>query len=108
LTQQFDVHRATGQTRRAAPYLVVVQSRRLDRLPTRVVIPLIQSRGANDADPDLAPECRIEGKNFMLAPWQIFTIPVKALGPVVASLANDRDSAMVIRAIDELITRAFG
>ncbi len=108
MTQQFDVHRATGQTRRAAPYLVMVQSRRLDRLPTRVVIPLIQPRGTKDFDPDLAPACRIEGQIFVLAPWQIFTIPVKALGPVVASLADDSGSAMVIRAIDELITRAFG
>ncbi len=85
-----------------------MQSRRLDRLPTRVVIPLIQPRGANDYDPDLAPVCRIEGRSFVLAPWQIFTIPVKALGPVVASLADDSDSAMIIRAIDALITRAFG
>ena len=34
--------------------------------------------------------------------------PVAALGPVVTSLADDNDSAMVIRAIDELITRAYG
>lgn len=108
MTQQFDVHRATGQTRRAAPYLVIVQSRRLDRLPTRVVIPLIQPRGVNDFDPDLAPACRIEGQSLVLAPWQIFTLPVTALGPVVASLSDDNDSVMVIRAIDELITRAFG
>ena len=108
MTQQFDVHRATGPTRRAAPYLIVVQSRRLDRLPTRVVIPLIAPRGASDYDPDLAPACRIEGQSLVLAPWQIFTIPVAALGPVVTSLADDNDSAMVIRAIDELITRAYG
>jgi mRNA-degrading endonuclease toxin of MazEF toxin-antitoxin module len=108
LTQQFDVHQATGQTRRGAPYLVVVQSRRLNRLPTRVVIPLIQRRGGNDFDPDLAPLCDVQGQSLILAPWQIFTIPITALGRVVASLAGDSQSIRIIRAIDEMITRAYG
>ncbi len=108
MTKQFDVHLATGQMRRAAPYLVVVQSRRLDRLPTRVVIPLIQSRGGSEFDPELSPACSIEGQQLILAPWQIFTIPITALGRVVASSADDTESVRIIRAIDELITRAYG
>lgn len=108
MTKQFDVHQATGQMRRAAPYLVVVQSRRLDSLPTRVVIPLIQSRGRSEFDPDLSPMCDIDGQQLILAPWQIFTIPITALGRVVASLAGDTESVRIIRAIDELITRAYG
>jgi toxin CcdB len=106
--RQFDVHRTTGRARQAAPYLVVVQSQRLVRLPTRVVIPMIPSKSAHDYDRDLSPGFTIEGKPFVLAPWQIFTIPTAALGPIVMSLADDHAGNLVVRAIDEMITRAYG
>ncbi len=103
---QFDVHRTTGRTRLAAPYVVIVQSERLARLPTRVVIPLTSLRG-DDFAADVAPVSQIEGKQVRLIPWQIFTISVTALGPLVASLANDRDCAPIIRAIDALISQTW-
>ena len=106
--RQFDVHRTSGRMRLAAPYLVVVQSQRLARLPTRVVIPLIPTRDPSDIDRDLSPTFTVDGTQVVLAPWQVFTIPVSALGPVVASLADDDASTVVVRAIDELISRAFG
>jgi toxin CcdB len=102
--RQFDVHRTTGRAREAAPYLVVVQSQRLDRMPTRVVVPLIPARGTADYDPDLSPRCIVDGETLVLAPWQIFTIPVSALGPVVMSFADDDTSARITRAIDTLIS----
>jgi toxin CcdB len=103
---QFDVHRVLGKRQDAAPFLVVVQSRRLAGLATRVVIPLIPQR-TGDFDPDLAPACEIEGRRYCLAPWQIFTIPTARLGPVVASLAGDNESAAIVRAIDALISQAW-
>jgi hypothetical protein len=104
---QFDVHRTTGRARRAAPYLVIVQSARYDRLPARVVIPLIPKPAAGNLDDNLAPAVRIEDSDVILAPWQIFAIPISALGLVVASLADDNTSIRIIRGIDELITRAY-
>jgi len=38
---QFDVHATTGRNTAGTPYVVVVQSARYDRRPTRVVIPLL-------------------------------------------------------------------
>jgi len=99
---QFDVHRTQGRTQLAAAYVVVVQSERLARLPTRVVIPLALLRGA-DLEDDVSPTHKIEGRPYRLLPWQIFTMPTAALGPVVGSLANDFESARIIRAIDALI-----
>lgn len=103
---QFDVHRTLGSRRQAAPFLVVVQSRRLAVLATRVVIPLIPQR-VGEFERDLAPPIEFEGRVFRLAPWQIFAIPVTALGPVVASLADDTDAAPIIRAIDALISQTW-
>lgn len=106
---QSDVYRIIGGNRRAAPYVVAVQSARFDRLPTRVVIPFVPSRqDGGMADDNLAPSFRIDGIDVTLAPWQIFTIPVTALGPVVASLAEDNASARIIRGLDELISQAYG
>ncbi len=102
--EQFSVHRTLGRRRQAAPFLVIVQSERLAGLATRVVIPLIPGY-AGEFDADLAPVLEIEGLPLRLAPWQIFTIPVGALGPAVGSLATDTDSAMIIRAIDALISQ---
>ena len=103
---QFDVYKIN---RRSAPYVVAVQSARFDRLPTRVVIPFVALRQDRDMfDDNLAPSIRIENIDVMLAPWQIFTIPVAALGPVVASLADDSVSSRIIRGLDELISQAYG
>jgi len=106
---QFDVYKITGRNSQAVPYVVAVQSARFDRLPTGVVIPFVPSRQNRGVfDDDLAPSFSMEGIDVTLAPWQIFTIPVSALGPVVASLAGDKTSARIIRGIDELISQAYG
>lgn len=85
----------------------MVQSRRLDRLPTRVVIPLMRPAGTLD-ETSMAPRFRIADEIVVLAPWQIFTMPADRLGPVVTSMADDERSGRIIRAIDELITRGYG
>jgi len=106
---QFDVYKIIGGNRQAAPYVVAVQSARFDRLPTRVVVPMVPPRRDRGMlDDNLAPPFRIEDTDVMLALWQIFTIPVNALGPVVASLAEDNASARIIRGLDELISQIYG
>jgi hypothetical protein len=44
----------------------------------------------------------------VLDPFQIASIPIEALGPRVASLAEDGPAAEIQRALDELFSRAFG
>ena len=90
------------------PYVVNVQSRRLDGAGTRVVIPLVRSPEPRDADPRLIPRFRILSETLSLHPLAIFTAPVSALGPVIASLADDIDAARIIAAIDAVITQAYG
>jgi len=104
---QFDVHVAPGRNQRAVSYVVVVQSGRFDKLPTRLVIPLM----AVSTQPSiegliLTPEFTIEGRVVYLNPLEMQTVPRSALGRQVASLADDALSARVIRAIDEAISRA--
>ena len=103
---QFDVHANPGARRAGYPYLVVVQSAYFESRPTRVVIPLIAPSVAPRPS-EVAPEFIIEGRAVYLDPFQIFAIPVSALGLLVASLADDASAARIIAAIDEVITTAF-
>ena len=59
-------------------------------------------------DRDLMPELHIEGRTVFLNLLRILTVPTTALGDRVDSLADDISSAAVIRAIDEVIRRAYG
>ena len=105
---QFDVHATTGANSAATPYVVVVQSARYDRRPSRVVIPLILLPGGVVPDPELAPEFQIEGRTVFLNALRMLTVPTKALGPKIASLADDAAASVIITAIDAVITRAYG
>ena len=101
---QFDVHVNRGRLQKEAPFLVVVQSQRFDGAPTRLVIPLIV-RPAGSAS-ELSPELRVSGQDLHLNVLQMFAMPTRLLGPVVASLADDASAARIIAAIDEVITTA--
>src|SRR4051794_4913312 len=99
---QFDVHRSPGPIR-AVPYVVVIQSRSLDNLPTRVIVPLADASEFSRALPQATPTFTIEGRKVMLLAWQIQTVRATALGQPVASLADDAASAAIINAIDAVI-----
>ena len=103
---QFDVHRNAGRNARAVPFLIVVQSQRWYAYPTRLVLPLLQV-GDQPNDSDLTPLFRIEGIDVVPNPLQMFYVPAKLLGPVVASLADDREATRIIGAIDEAISRGY-
>jgi toxin CcdB len=105
---QFDVHQNRGRNRVAIPYVVAVQSSRLDSLPTRLVIPLVLPSPSYRRDPRLAPALMVEGREVVLHAWEMQAVPLNALGPVVASLADDNAAAQIIGAIDEVISRAYG
>ncbi len=102
---QFDVHANRGRLQSEAPFLIVIQSSRFDNAPTRLVIPLIV-RPLGSAS-ELTPELIVAGGILYLNVLQMFSIPSRLLGPVVASLADDASAARVIAAVDEVIATAF-
>jgi toxin CcdB len=103
---QFDIHANRGRLQSEAPFLVVVQSSRFDNTSTRLVIPLIVRRTGSASE--LTPALRIGGQTLYLNALQMFAMPVRLLGPVVASLADDASAARIIAAIDEVITTVHG
>lgn len=103
---QFDVHRNLGAHRAEIPYVVVVQSRRLDGYRRRVVIPLVQGSVAPVVEPTLNPTFVIEGVTVVLHPLEIVSVPVERLGPWVVNLGADGDR--IVDALDLVISRAWG
>ncbi len=94
---QFDVHQTRGN---AAPYLVVLQSDAVGRLDTVIVAPAWRL-DANDAPiRKLQPTVKIAGVAHVLSMQEMLSIPIRALGPLVASLKTSR--AEIIAAIDLL------
>ncbi|MDI6749584.1 MAG: CcdB family protein [Pseudomonadota bacterium] len=106
---QFDVHRNTGQRRIAIPYVVIVQSSFYDASRRRVVVPLVAAdelaRVVSLPVSPINPAFCIEGREVILNPLEIVSIPVEALGERVASLATQGDA--IIAALDELFSRAW-
>ena len=86
---------------------MVVQSARYDGRASRVVIPLVVL-SPRELDKELAPPFRIAGRDVHLNPLGILTVPLTALGRLVGSLADDASSSVIIKAIDAMITRAYG
>ncbi|UEM04488.1 CcdB family protein [Skermanella rosea] len=101
---QFDVHRNPGRSREATPYLLVIQRDRYDRMPRRVVVPLVRREYTGHTDRDLNPGFTVEGLDVVMDPLALASVPVRDLGSAIASL--DHDSTRIIRAIDELV--AYG
>ena len=103
---QFDVHRSTGRTRAAFPYLVVVQSNAFRELKRRLAIPLLRRDAMLAAAVGtLLPEFTIEGNRVVLSALDLSSFPVGAFGKRVTSLANDGDS--IVDAIDFAIACGF-
>jgi toxin CcdB len=105
---QFDVHTNLGRNRSHIPYLVNVQSRRHDGAGTRVVVPLMRLPALRDAEPSLTPKFTIQNEHLVFNPLLLVTAPAASLGPVIPSLATDKDAGRIIAAIDAVITQAFG
>jgi toxin CcdB len=103
---QFDVHLNTGATRAGTPIILVVQSARFDRSARRVVVPLVDADAFRGADGDVNPRLQVMGRAVVLDPLQVVAMPRDRLGPLVGNLAEAGD--VVIRALDQLITRAHG
>jgi toxin CcdB len=101
---QWDVHaNPQARARDDIPYLVVVQSDLLDRLPTRLVLPLSRTTAAGVGMPArLAPMFDVAGERLRLKPQEAGTLPARALGPAVTSLREQ--SHRIVDALDAVIS----
>ncbi|HYH22505.1 MAG TPA: CcdB family protein [Azospirillum sp.] len=102
---QFDVHRARGAQRNGVPYVLIVQSKRFDSSGRRVVAPLLDAKLVQVSEAVLTPAFVVEGRNVVLNPLQIVSLPAGQLGDYVCSLESEGDR--IIAAIDMLISRAW-
>jgi toxin CcdB len=107
---QFDVHRNIGRQAALVPYVVVVQSAAFDARRRRVVVPLVAgdllSSEVNLPTSPVNPSFTVEGRRVVLNPLDIVSVSLEALGPKVASLAEEGDS--VVAALDEVFSRVWG
>ncbi len=104
---QFDVHRNSGNSRNAIPFVVLVQSSLFDSYRRRVVVPLVR-RSALDkiSNARLNPAFKIKNISVVLHPLEVVSVSSDRLGKLVGSLAEEGDR--IIDALDELLTRAWG
>ncbi len=77
-------------------------------MSTRLVVPLANTVEFRRITAQSPPVFTIEGRDVPLLAWEIQTVRATALGPVVASLADDASSNAIINAIDSVTTRAYG
>ena len=101
---QFDYYANTDKdTKTTYPFIVDVQDAILDRLNSRVVIPLTPLSNLVKSYPkNLCPEITIEGKEYALLTHQMASVSTRTLSNCEGSLAHIRTE--IISAIDFLIT----
>jgi toxin CcdB len=94
---QFDVHRIGD-----GAFVLDCQADSLSHLTTRVVAPLMPRADVPPATSRLHPVLQFDGEAFVLATHLLTAIPVRELGPAIASLADERYT--VVAALDMVIT----
>ncbi len=100
---QFDVYlNPNADTRKAIPFLLDVQADLLDRLATRVVVPLVLTEEMRLAAKHLNPQFKVKGVAVIMSTAELAGVSHRSLGDKVASLKNKRDE--IIAALDLLLT----
>ncbi|PVE42416.1 CcdB family protein [Limnohabitans planktonicus] len=98
---QFDVYvHPDARIRERTPYLLDVQNTFLDRIATRVVIPLRSAEFAPLPMRDLNPVCTVEGQAMVLDTAALAAVPLRWLGEPLLNLRAD--SPQVVNALDIL------
>jgi len=100
---QFDVHENNNTDSAATiPYLLNVQADLLNKLTTRVVVPLVTASAMGKPAMHLNPCFKIEGKAVVMSTAELAGVNVNVLGEKVCSLDKQRDE--IIAALDFLFT----
>jgi toxin CcdB len=100
---QFDVHLNQGRTRNSVPFVLVIQSDRLESSTHRIVVPLVLRSELGILDRHLNPSFTVDDQVVVMDTLQLVSLPAKALGQKVCTL--DQDHLSIIRAIDALIAQ---
>ncbi len=100
---QFDVYlNPNSESRDTIPYLLDVQADLLDRLTTRVVVPLVLAEEMPRAAKHLNLQFKIKGVAVVMSTAELAGVSIRSLGDKVVSLKNKRDE--IIAALDLLFT----
>ena len=95
---QFDVFpNPSGRGTEERPYIVVVQSKFLNDIGTRICVPLIAERFLRPVH-RLNPPFEILSQKCYFHPTEMMTIPLRLLRKPVTNLENQRDR--IIAALD--------
>ncbi len=96
---QFNVYENKNpETRRTFPYLLDVQADILEELPTRVVVPLVDSSLLRKLTPIINPQFTINETEVVMLTPQISGVPLHVLGTRVCSLEDKR--SLIVAALD--------
>jgi toxin CcdB len=101
---QFDVYRNRNATTRVRiPYLLDVQADLLERLATRVIVPLCKPKVLQGKLAErLNPIFEVKGQKVVMLTPELAGVPLKTLGERVANLSSQRGA--VIAALDLMFT----
>ena len=98
---QFDVYLNPDPLQRErTPYLLDVQNSFLERLATRVVVPMRCAKYAPLPMRELNPAFEVQGQALVLDTAALAAIPGRGLGPAVACLRSQSNE--VVSALDVL------
>jgi toxin CcdB len=100
---QFDVYQNPNPaSRKARPFVVVLQSDFTSQTDTVIVAPLAAKEAFHGGARWLHPKVTVGGREFVTASHELAALPRRLLGKTVANLASQRHD--FDRAIDVLFT----
>ncbi|WP_224961313.1 CcdB family protein [Geomonas subterranea] len=100
---QFDVYENPDQdSKSSVPFLLDVQADLLNRLNTRVVVPLVPVSALAHPIPLFNPQFEVEGTSFVMCTAELAGIHIRLIGAKVGSLKDSRTE--IIAALDFLFT----
>ncbi|QXE89284.1 CcdB family protein [Geomonas subterranea] len=100
---QFDVYENPDQdSKSSVPFLLDVQADLLNKLNTRVVVPLVPASAFAHPIPLLNPQLDVEGATVVMLTAELAGIHIRLLGAKVGNLKHSR--AEIITALDFLFT----
>jgi toxin CcdB len=100
---QFDVYlNPNSSTSQAIPYLLDVQADLLDRLATRVVVPLVRAEAMGLSASKLNPKFTVDNNLVVMSSAELAGVTHRSLGEKVVSLKVQHDE--IIAALDLLFT----
>jgi toxin CcdB len=98
---QFDIYANPDENSKAsAPYLLDVQADLLNKLSTRVVVPLVTAAAIGKSLPFLNPKFEVQGTTVIMSTAELSGVHIRQLGPKVGALQGSRTE--IIAALDFL------